>query len=68
LIAGEEFEDSPPFNCEKINSTDYVRGVPTVVRGWCMVTELTSASPIPQALRKRMRKRVSSAISGLLAA
>jgi hypothetical protein len=68
LITREVFGNALPFNFAKINSTDFVRCVPAVVRGWCTVMEPTSATPIQQAPRSRREKRVSSAISVVLAA
>jgi hypothetical protein len=67
LIAGEDFGKSHPSNFAKINSMNCVRSVPTVVRGWCIFLELTSATLIQQTPRKRRRKGVSSVICAVLA-
>jgi len=68
LIAREDFGNALPFNFAKINSTDFVRCVPALVRGGCTVMEPTNATPIQQAPRNRRKKRVSSAIAVVLAA
>jgi hypothetical protein len=68
LNAREDFAEVPRFSYAKTSSKAIDRCAPTVVRGWCIGMGHTNVTPIQQALRKRRRKRVSSAISVVLAA
>jgi hypothetical protein len=53
LIAREDFGEAPRSNFEKINSKDYVRRVPAVVRGWSTAMDVMSGMPIRRGRSRR---------------